>query len=167
VYQPPRCVSVSLFLKTDTTVYPGERFWRLDTIVTGLSPTESTYTWTVPETTLSWAKVLAIAYGPGWQYDESDSAFRILPGAVSEAGAATVWQWHPPTVLRNSILVPGPSSGQATPALTVHDALGRRVAELRPGPNDLRHLAPGVYFVRRTSADERGTSSVTRVVLAE
>ena len=28
------------------------------------------------------------------------------------------------------------------------DATGRRAAVLRPGPNDISHLAPGVYFVR-------------------
>jgi hypothetical protein len=26
--------------------------------------------------------------------------------------------------------------------------MGRRVLELQPGPNDVRALAPGVYFVR-------------------
>jgi hypothetical protein len=35
IYTPPRCDSVSLFLKTDTTIYPGERFWRLDTMGKG------------------------------------------------------------------------------------------------------------------------------------
>ena len=28
------------------------------------------------------------------------------------------------------------------------DAAGRCVLDLRPGPNDVRHLSPGVYFVR-------------------
>ena len=28
------------------------------------------------------------------------------------------------------------------------DATGRRVMELAPGPNDIRHLAPGVYFLK-------------------
>ncbi|UCG43117.1 MAG: hypothetical protein JSU73_00440, partial [candidate division WOR-3 bacterium] len=27
------------------------------------------------------------------------------------------------------------------------DASGRAVMDLRPGPNDIRHVAPGVYFV--------------------
>jgi len=32
------------------------------------------------------------------------------------------------------------------------DAAGRKVVELRAGPNDVRHLAPGVYFVIEQSA---------------
>jgi len=35
------------------------------------------------------------------------------------------------------------------------DAAGRKVVELRAGPNDVRHLAPGVYFVREPSAVSR------------
>lgn len=30
----------------------------------------------------------------------------------------------------------------------LYDASGRKAAVLRPGPNDISHLAPGVYFVR-------------------
>jgi len=43
--------------------------------------------------------------------------------------------------------------------MTMHDATGRKVMTLKPGDNDIRHLVPGVYFVRR---DDR---SVARVVL--
>jgi len=32
------------------------------------------------------------------------------------------------------------------------DVSGCAVMPLSPGPNDVRHLAPGVYFVRRPSA---------------
>ncbi|MEO0078687.1 MAG: hypothetical protein ABIK86_06800, partial [candidate division WOR-3 bacterium] len=32
------------------------------------------------------------------------------------------------------------------------DATGRSVLDLLPGPNDLRQLAPGVYFVRHASS---------------
>ena len=38
------------------------------------------------------------------------------------------------------------------------DAAGRIVMNLHPGANDVRHLAPGVYFVRQTS-------DVARVIL--
>jgi hypothetical protein len=40
------------------------------------------------------------------------------------------------------------------------DAAGRTVMVLAPGPNDVSHLAPGVYFVR-----ERDATGVRRVVL--
>jgi hypothetical protein len=32
------------------------------------------------------------------------------------------------------------------------DASGRKVLDLAPGPNDVRHLSPGVYFVRARDA---------------
>jgi hypothetical protein len=38
-----------------------------------------------------------------------------------------------------------PSGGGPVPALL--DITGRRVMDLQPGPNDIRHVAPGVYFV--------------------
>jgi hypothetical protein len=69
-YNPPRCDSVSLFLRRDST-------WQLDTIAHGLAPTESSYIWTVPDRRLDCCHVVAIAYGPGWQFDESDTFFSI------------------------------------------------------------------------------------------
>jgi len=159
-----------LFLKTDTVVHEGERFWRLDTIVTGLGPADSTYAWIVPETTLNWAKVLAIAYGPGWQYDESDSAFSIGPHGVSEAGTEAVWRWQPPTVVRGVLFFGDGRRGQSTTGQSLVfllDAAGRKVMQLAPGANDVRSLAPGVYFLRPASGGERSPGRVTKVVLAE
>lgn len=46
------------------------------------------------------------------------------------------------------------------------DASGRRVLDLRSGPNDVSGLAPGVYFVCPASGVEREASSVVRFVLA-
>jgi hypothetical protein len=45
------------------------------------------------------------------------------------------------------------------------DAAGRKVAELRDGANDVRSLAPGVYFVRLASNVEREAFSVVKVVV--
>ncbi|MEO0077501.1 MAG: hypothetical protein ABIK86_00675 [candidate division WOR-3 bacterium] len=48
------------------------------------------------------------------------------------------------------------------------DVAGRQVMELRPGANDIRHLAPGVYFVcSGPSAAVGRTSSGRKVVIAE
>jgi hypothetical protein len=56
--------------------------------------------------------------------------------------------------------------------LTIHTSLfdltGRQVMALHLGPNDVRALAPGVYFVREQSAvssQHSGTSSVRRIVV--
>jgi len=47
------------------------------------------------------------------------------------------------------------------------DAAGRRVMELRPGANDVRHLSPGVYFVRGEGSRVQGSegASVRKVVI--
>jgi hypothetical protein len=145
VYTPPRCDSVSLFLKTDTVVPNGERFWRLDTIASGLPPTESSYVWVVPDTTLPWAKILAIAYGPGWQYDESDSAFAIIPAGIAAAKLVPPTEW-------SLSVIPNPAGERAEirydvplasdVSLSMYDATGRLVSNLATGPHQ-----PGRYAV--------------------
>jgi len=37
------------------------------------------------------------------------------------------------------------------------DLAGRQVMALRPGPNDVRALAPGIYFVRTQGAGRAGS----------
>jgi len=178
-FTPPRCDSVSLFLKTDTTIYPGERFWRLDTIVTGLSPSDSVYPWVVPDTQLAWAKVLAIAYGPGWQFDESDSAFRIVPGGVAEASLVPVREWSlsvlsvpatAPVIIRWQV------SQKANVSLKVYDAAGQLVRTLasgrtKPGAYTAvwdgtdskgKRLAAGVYFYSLETGEKKLSRKVVR-----
>jgi len=45
------------------------------------------------------------------------------------------------------------------------DVSGRKVLDLHPGENDVRTLAPGVYFVRQTFGAKRVTSDVTKVII--
>jgi hypothetical protein len=45
------------------------------------------------------------------------------------------------------------------------DITGRRVMSLQSGPNDIRHLAPGVYFVRPAVSGERLAAGVRKVVI--
>jgi len=47
------------------------------------------------------------------------------------------------------------------------DVSGRKVLDLKPGANDVRALAPGVYFFRQTagSASPAESSAVSRVVV--
>jgi len=53
------------------------------------------------------------------------------------------------------------------PRLALRDAAGRKVLALRPGPNDVSHLAPGVYFVRGPGpgAGEQGLAAVQKVII--
>ncbi|MFO7650045.1 MAG: T9SS type A sorting domain-containing protein [bacterium] len=166
-FTPPRCDSVSLFLRLDST-------YRLDTIAHGLAPADTPYVWVVPDIRAESAWVMAIAYGPGWQYDECDSPIRILgSGAVEE---------QPQPVLQTSLKVrPNPARGRmsieyvlgrAGPAeVSVLDAVGRKVALLATGEHlpgryrvamdrVLSRAAPGpgragVYFVRMVTGQER------------
>lgn len=171
ILTPPRCDSVSLFLLTDTVVSSGERFWRLDTIATGLSPGDSSYSWVVPDTTLAWAKIVAIAYGPGWQFDDSDSAFSILPGGVAEAPAVPVRRWA---------LAVSPSFGsvrviydvpyRSFVRLGVYDAAGRAVSELVSEKKPAGRytvavpagITPGIYYIR---LDAPGIGATRKVVI--
>jgi len=168
IYTPPRCDSVSLFLKTDTTVYPGERFWRLDTIATGFAPSESSYSWVVPDTQLAWAKVLAIAYGPGWQFDESDSSFAIVPSGLSAqppvsvrdwalsvspnpaAGRATV-RWDIPRRASVRVCLYGPDGRIAKGLMSREDGPGRYAAQVRTSAA----LPAGVYFCTLDNGEKR------------
>ena len=64
-----------------------------------------------------------------------------------------------------------PGSNSVMSRAVLLDAIGRKVLDLLPGPNDVRHLSPGVYFVREHSAlsgrhSVRDASGVTKVVIA-
>jgi YVTN family beta-propeller protein len=52
-----------------------------------------------------------------------------------------------PTVVRG-VLPLAPSAGGPARFASLHDVSGRKVLDLRPGDNDIRRLAPGVYFLR-------------------
>ncbi|MBM3323185.1 VCBS repeat-containing protein [candidate division WOR-3 bacterium] len=184
LFTPPRCDSISLFLKTDTVVQTGERFWRLDTIVTGLAPTESSFAWVVPDTQLAWAKVLAIAYGPGWQFDESDSAFAIVPAGIEELPRVLVRDWTlsvspNPAGARAMVSYDVPVASEVS--LVLFDAAGRVVSELASGPHQPGSysillpsyvlsphssiLSAGVYFLREAGPKDQGFKVLERKIV--
>jgi len=48
------------------------------------------------------------------------------------------------------------------------DVSGRKVMDLEPGANDVRALAPGVYFLRGPKTEDgRPDAAVRKVVLTE
>jgi hypothetical protein len=69
-----------------------------------------------------------------------------------------------PTIVRG-VLFLAESSSPKPQAASLLDISGRKVMNLMPGANDVRALAPGVYFVRQASNVMRQASSVTKVVL--
>jgi hypothetical protein len=185
-YFPPRCDSISLFLRTDTV-------WSLaDTIAHGIAPSETSYDWIVPDLSRNYrqgdtpprtagshpsldsCRIVAIAYGPGWQYDESDNPFRIVSSGISEAA--------PPLIRETKLLgaFPNPCVAHARiqfqlrepshVTLRVSDVTGRTVATLadevlRSGRyNRDWEVAPtipaGVYFLNFTAANQRQTEKL-------
>jgi hypothetical protein len=76
-FNPPRCDSLSLFYSIDN----GRTY---QSIVHGLQSTDTSYVWTVPNVNSDSCKIKIIAYGPGWQYDESDGVFSITTTGIEE-----------------------------------------------------------------------------------
>jgi hypothetical protein len=62
----------------------------------------------------------------------SPAAFRLTPVA---------------TIIRGSLLLPAISDQRKTISASLLDITGRKVLDLHPGANDIRHIAPGVYFI--------------------
>jgi hypothetical protein len=56
-------------------------------------------------------------------------------------------------MLRGALVMPAASSRNPQ-AASLLDISGRKVMDLRPGANDVRALAPGIYFVRAVSLDQ-------------
>ena len=86
--------------------------------------------------------------------------------------AAAIGEWRGPcsppgssaTIIRDVLCLSASSVGRRTSSALL-DISGRKVLDLLPGPNDVRHLAPGVYFVRASSAASSGPSAVTKVIV--
>ena len=59
------------------------------------------------------------------------------------------------------------AAGHRPQAASLLDISGRKVLDLRLGANDVRALAPGVYFVRRSKTEDgRPTADISKVVVA-
>jgi hypothetical protein len=97
----------------------------------------------------------------------------LPPVAVEETPKARVRTSNATTVVRGVLFLPRGSDFPVAmnrgleASLTLLDATGRRVMVLRPGANDVRSLAPGVYFVReeRAGSREQPAASVRKVVV--
>jgi len=105
-----------------------------------------------------------------WGSGSGIYAQRVADGAgVTEAPNAEARATHTgPTVVRG-VLDLEVGSGQNTAyRAELADVSGRRVLDLHPGANDVRALAPGVYFVREEpQASGRTPQPVRKVVLTE
>jgi hypothetical protein len=170
--RPPRCDSLSLLLRRDS-------LWNLDTMAHGLPATDTLYRWVVPASAPDTGRVVVIAYGPGWQFDMSDSAITFIGGGVAEGTRNIPLRWSlsvSPNPARGAFTVsydvPGLGAKAPVFALGIYDAGGRLVrsltdGEVPPGRYDTRlpsgSLPAGVYFL---CLDASGSRSVNKVVVA-
>jgi YVTN family beta-propeller protein len=92
--------------------------------------------------------------------------YRDDPYGVADRPAGFQERRHA-TIIRGVLVLPGIDRGTPETRSVLLDISGREVMELHSGVNDVRALAPGVYFVRQASSMGRDASSVTKVVLTE
>jgi YVTN family beta-propeller protein len=113
---------------------------------------------------VGWAPI-ALAWSPASNrvyvanaQGSSISVIRTTPPGVEESFGLKVLNSEPiATVVRGVLFLPEASSPKHQTA-SLLDISGRKAMDLRPGANDVRALAPGVYFVREAQA--RGTRKV-------
>jgi phosphoribosylformylglycinamidine (FGAM) synthase PurS component len=87
-----------------------------------------------------------------------------VPG-VEERGRPDVSRPTPAaTIVRGVLFLPTATGHGPRASSILLDITGRNVKELRPGPNDVSRLAPGVYFVRQAQAQAQA-QSVRKVVI--
>jgi DNA-binding beta-propeller fold protein YncE len=104
-----------------------------------------------------------------WAYDNNDVMYVVRdnpPGVAEGRTTLDASRITPAATVVRGVLNLTPDISSLTPDIILLDVSGRRVLSLKPGPNDVASLAPGVYFICPASSAIRGASSVTKVVLA-
>lgn len=86
-----------------------------------------------------------------------------VPGGMESVGDERRAMDEGPTVARGMLLLAGATSHRPQAPSWLSDAVGRKVLDLKPGANDVRALAPGVYFVREAQAQAQA-QAVRKIV---
>jgi hypothetical protein len=122
----------------------------------------------VPSVNSDSCKVKIIAYGPGWQYDESDALFRITSTGIEEiatlplAMTLSVKAYPNPAKSLSVVRYSLPAEGKVL--LQLYDISGRLLKTLvdenkNPGIYKItlntKTLASGVYFLSLKSKEKR------------
>ncbi len=83
--------------------------------------------------------------------------------AIAEPQPPVAHKPTPATIVRAVLRMPESAIRHSSFALL--NCVGRKVMDLQPGENDIRHLSPGVYFVRPASSVVRQASRIRKVIL--
>jgi hypothetical protein len=147
--------------------------WKLQTIVTGLPGTDTLYRWVVPSGVPDTGRIVVMAYGPGHQWDMSDSVITFIGGGVAEETRNVPLQWSlsvSPNPARGQFSVRYDVPSQSRVSVGVYDAGGRLVrwlseGEVPPGRYEARlpsgALPAGVYFCQLQAGGTTETKRVT------
>jgi hypothetical protein len=161
-HSPPRCDSLSLFLRLDSVGLPplsaeenggctqSDSLWHLQTIATGLPGTDTMYRWVVPASVPDTGRIVVMAYGPGHQWDMSDSVITFIGSGVAEGTRNVPLQW-------SLSVSPNPARGAFTVRYDV-PGLGAKAGTVERG-----HVLEATRGTRRgcvPSAKTRGTVPV-------
>jgi len=196
-HSPPRCDSISLFLRRGVAPAPSplpppqgggnkrggeprDSVWLLDTIAHGLPGTDTLYRWVVPSGVPDTGRIIVMAYGPGHQWDISDSAIHFTGSGVAEETRnlfVTRLRGCSPNPFARGTSIDYELANSGPVTLTVHDVSGRLVRRLESGPRQRGiHVVPwngidsrgrtvpdGVYFVRLSAGGVASTGRLTLV----
>jgi len=171
-FYPPRCDSLSIFFSSDN----GRTY---ETIATGIPGTDTSYLWTVPNISSDSCKVKVIAYGPGWQYDESDNVFSIAPVGIEERKIFAPQKFNltvQPNLIKGNANIKLSIPEETEISLIVSDISGKKVKtiiqkDVRPGNYKIswdgnddsnKRLPSGVYFLILKS---RGKEVIRKALL--
>ncbi len=159
-FNPPRCDSLSIFYSID--------YGRTYNLIThGLSGNDTSYLWTVPNVNSDSCKVKIIAFGPGWQYDESDGIFGITSTGIEENSTPNVLHLSlrvTPNIVKSSSTIRYSLPNEGKISLKLHDISGRLVKTLvneqkKTGNYSItlntKTLSAGVYFLSLQTNSKR------------
>jgi hypothetical protein len=125
---------------------------------------------------------VAVSDGDGgaivaWKDDRGLYVQRVadVPGGMELVGDERGAMNEGPTVVRGVLVLNGLGTRSELPVCNsvmsravLLDVSGREVMELQPGANDVRALAPGVYFLRGPKTEDgRPGAAVRKIVLTE
>ena len=83
----------------------------------------------------------------------------LSSGLQDQAARAGAQSHRPQSIIRGVLFLAGAASHKPQ-AASLLDISGRKVLDLKPGANDVRALAPGVYFVREARAQAQAVRKV-------